>query len=454
MLKNALIAILALCTIAGGYYLFINTVRIAAPGARGTTAKVHRGDLTLPITATGSIRPSRRVEIKAEASGEVIEIGKYAGDRVRKGDLLILLNPVDEQRSVSRANHEVAIGEAQLADLKLALEQAETADLNSAKAKILQLEPGIALAKFRYEKILGLEDHQRNEEEVLQRRTTLASQKAQLDAAKAGLKRAELAVPRARQAIKQTEARVAASKDTLEDAKKRLAKTRIVSPIDGIVGDLRVQIGEVIQGGKSTITGGTVLAVIQDIDRILVRAEVDEADIAGVLDIAPPWAKPGNDGSTPMPVDVYAAAATMDQLPEIGVEAFREETFQGVIERIHPEPRTISNVVTFVVDVVITSDNRAKLLAGMRADVEFTAQHVSGVILCPNEAIREGPTGKLGVYVPEKDAVSGVVRAKFVACRFGLDNGAYSEVREGLSEGDVVFTKVPAKLQDDERDKR
>jgi multidrug efflux pump subunit AcrA (membrane-fusion protein) len=133
-----------------------------------------------------------------------------------------------------------------------------------------------------------------------------------------------------------------------------------------------------------------------------------------------------------------------EHLPSITVESFRDEEFTGIIERIFPEPTRLSGVVTYLVDVVIVSENKGRLLPGMRADVSFTSEHVEDVVLCPNEAIREGPGGKLGVHVPKEGGLPDERPTEFIACKFGLDNGNYSEVREGLEEGMTVYTKLPA----------
>jgi multidrug efflux pump subunit AcrA (membrane-fusion protein) len=109
--------------------------------------------------------------------------------------------------------------------------------------------------------------------------------------------------------------------------------------------------------------------------------------------------------------------------------------------------------VTYLVDVVITSENKAKLLTGMRADVSFTSEFVKNALLCPNEAVREGPRGKLGVYIPKTDSAPGEHETQFVDVRFGLDNGNYSEVLDGLDEGTLVYIKLPAKT-DSSKDKK
>ncbi len=452
-MKNAVIAILLLTVVVVGYYA-ATKLRLSTENIEGKTEKVIRSDLTLPINATGEVRPALRIEVKSEASGEVIEIAKRAGDRVRAGDLLIRLQPDDEQRSVDRSTQELQIAEARLNTSRINLEQARGADIVSAQAQLGQLEPLVALAKFRKEKLDRFPADQKNDEEIIQRNTEVERQVAQRDAAAAGLEKAKLAIPRAQQELKQAEASYETAKANLGDAQKRLTKTTILSPIDGVIADVKIQIGEVIQGGKTTFTGGTVLAILLDVERLLVRAEVDESDIGRVLALAPPWAQPGHDESAKMPDKPSEAAKTMQHLPLITVESFRDEEFQGLIERIYPEPKSLQGVVTYLVDVVVTSENRSRLLSGMRAEVRFTSEHVENVLLCPNEAIREGPSGKLGVYVPKVGAQPSEHETEFVPCKFGLDNGNYSEVREGLNEGAVVYTKLPTKREEKEKSRK
>ena len=98
------------------------------------------------------------------------------------------------------------------------------------------------------------------------------------------------------------------------------------------------------------------------------KERVHEADIGRVLELAPRWAAPGRQATERMPGDLREAAAAVPHLAEITVETFLNETFEGVIERIYPEPKTVMNVTTYLVDVVIVGENRRKLLPGMRAE--------------------------------------------------------------------------------------
>jgi len=452
-MKNLIIFILVVITVVTGFVAAKSTLRMSVEGLEGKTEKIVRGDLSLPINAVGEIYPFRRVEIKSEASGEVIEIAKHPGDRVSVGDLIIRLQKDDEQRNVNRARLDLDMASARLEEAKIALQQANTAELQNAEAQVMQAEANVRFAKFRKDKLDSLPEEQRSPEESLERATTYRTQLALLNVSKANLESAKLNIPKAVQAVKQAESAFNTTQNNLADAEKRLAKTDIISPLDGIVADIRTQIGEVIQGGKTTLTGGTVLAVLLDVDRLIVKAEVDESDIGRVLNIAPPWARPGHDGSVQMPANLPEATSTMEHLPVITVESFRNDEFTGIIERVFPEARKLSNVVTYLVDVVIISDNKDLLLPGMRADVGFTSEFASNVVLCPNEAIKEGPKGKLGVYIPKEGESPDEHATKFVACRFGLDNGNYNEVIEGLAEGDVVYTKLPAQRDRDRKKK-
>ena len=448
MVKNVIILILALGALVGVYYFLSDYLRIDL-NAGGKTEAIFRDDLTLPIQATGTVRASRTVEVKAEASGEVIEILKHAGEQVAKGELIIRLDKSEEQRSVDRAQRELDRVQALLAAARVTLEQRKTADIDQARADVAGIEANLPYYKRRADSVDD-DPEVFHPEEMLLRKTTYEAQLAQLAAAKARLDTVEYAIELAEQDVAQREASYASTKSSLDDAQERLDKTDIVAPIDGILGDVSrpVQVGEVIQGGKTTITGGTPLAVILDMQPLLVRAEVDESWIGAVYKIAPAWARPGNDGTARMPEDLDEAVAAVEELAKVTVDAYRDDEFEGVIQRIYPQPTSVSGVTTYMVDVVIVSPDRDKLFHGMRAEVKFTAERVDDVLLCPNEAIHRGDNDQLGVYVPEPGDDPDRPGKRFVPCKFGLDNGVYSEVKEGLTQGQEVYTELPVERRD------
>lgn len=446
LMKNIVLLLFALATLTLGFMVVRANVRVPL-GDKGKTAKVVVGDLTLPINAAGEVRPGRRAVIKSEASGEVLEIATESGARVKEGDLIIRLDPEEESRSVDRAEREVDIAKSALAEARINHNLAKTADLSASQARVDQILAQLENTEYNKNKIENLPDDQKGPDEVIEWRSTYHVQQAQLTAARADLARAQMMIDRTALLIDQAEARLQSAQNTLADARRRLNETKIVTKIDGILSKVRVQVGEVVQGGKTTFTGGTELAAVLDDSRIVVQAEVDESAIADVLKIAPEWAKPGHDDSSPTPDDFGAEAERLRKadvpLPQIYVEAFRDEVFEGVIERIYPEPKIVNNIVTYQVDVVVVSENKVKLLPQMQADVVFTSEHLENVLLCPNEAIREGADGGLGVYVPADDTLGPDAEPEFVACKVGLTDGTMSQVVEGLERGLTVYTKMP-----------
>ncbi|MCH7870340.1 MAG: HlyD family efflux transporter periplasmic adaptor subunit [Planctomycetes bacterium] len=445
-MKNLLIFVLLLSTVVVGYIAAKGSMRMNLAALRGTTATITRGDLTIPINATGEVKPVRRIVIKSEASGEVIEIASLPGERVRAGDLIIRLLPDDEERNVNRAQQSLAVAAAAWKEAESVYEQAQTADIAGAQGAVDQAHARLSVSKLQADRAReNPQDY--HEEERITREATYKSDRAQVAIAEANLEKAKKAVTRAEQAVVRAKANHQTVQNNLGDAEKQLAKTRIVAPIDGIVAQINTQIGEVIQGGKQNLTGGTALAVLIDMERLVLRAEVDEADIGRVLDRSPLWARPGHDETRRMPENLAEAVSQVPYPATITVETFPDESFEGIIERIYPEPTKLSNVTTYIVDVIIVSENREKLLPGMRAEVEFTSEHFEAVILCPNEAIRPGPDGTLGVYVVRSDAPPGELPYTFRPCKIGLTDGSKTHIKDGIEEGTIVYTKLPLRTR-------
>ncbi len=451
MVKKLLIFLLVVAVVVLGYFQ-LRDYRMTFTSAEGKLAEIIRGDLTVPIEATGEILPARRIEIKAEASGEVLEILKRPGDLVKKDEVIFVLDEAEEHRNLERAQNEVHAAEARLRRAELQLKNTQDIEVVRADNNIKRLEKQLELAKFQSEKAQGLAIGA-SEEEKLTREVTLATTEVDLAQAKVARDGVMLTIEIGKQDVAAASATVESARRTEADAQERLEKTQIRSPIDGMIGEVPRQVGEVIQGGKTTITGGTLLATVIDVRKRIVRAEVDEADIGRVFKIAPPWAQPGRDASIVPPADWEAAAKDVEMLPVIHVDSFREEDFSGIIERINPEPKKVQEAIYYYVDVVIVSANREKLFNGMRADVTFTSERVKDALLCPEEAIFEDASGALGVRVPDDSPGADPADTKFIPCKFNRSNSVYSEVMSGLTEGMKVYTKLPVSTSSS-RDKK
>ena len=444
-----------LAAIVVGAVLVVQTLPVQLSMLKGKRARVTRGDLNVDITATGTIEPGRRSEIKSKASGEVLVIHHNPGDIVEKGDLLIVLKKVDEERNRDIALREEARAEANLKKAKITLEQRRRTvpiEKRRAAASVAAAESDLNLAGINLKRVKDQSavraaadiEVDRFQASFYTAQASLNSAKANYDSAVA----AELNIDLAEADVVLAVAALESVQTSLADALERLDETEVKSPIPGMVTRTRgmrfVQIGEVIQDGKRSLTGGTVLMEVADITELYVMASVDSADIGRILEIAPAHARPGyaplptkkspgQDADPPAEVEV-----------EVTVEAFLDEKFTGVIERILPEPNQIGAVQTYDVRIRITSPNRKMLgkVLGLQAEVKFAADSRTNVLLIPYDAARRDANDIEGVYVPVTNE-AGEVEDQFRPCRFGINNGMFVEVLEGLSEGEEVYTQRP-----------
>lgn len=447
-MKITLVALLVLAVVVLGYDR-MRRVRLDFKSLRGEIVTVGRGDLDIPITANGQIAANSRHEIKSQASGKVVAIHYRPGERVQSGDLFLQLEKDEEQRSVDRAKAEVTRTGATYESARIRLRKLADVGMAQARAKIVQAQAQLDLAEFNFQKAADLEAQEMlSPEEMIRNRSTYAESKAGLELAESSLRDTEFAMELAEQEVVLAEAAFNQAKTTRGDAEERLAETDVFAPVDGIVVRVNTQVGAVIQSGMSTFGTGTLLAEVADVSALYVHTEVDEADIGEVRKLAPPNARPerttlDTDDSGPQPGTPV----------KVHVEAFHDEEFSGVIERIHPDVHSrASSVVTYRVDILLTSENRDKLFLGMQADVEFVHRSAENVLLVPCSAVRKGEGGETGVYLPRKGPDGQDADPRFVVVRVGLGNGIYTEVVDGLTEGAEVYTKLPLKTEREQRD--
>ena len=187
---------------------------------------VKRGDLPIEVLETGKVQPREKVEVKSKVSGQVAKVLVDAGDRVRKGQLLLQLDPVDYERNVAKS-------EADMAAAQNALEFSE-----------LQLQ--------RREK--GLADRGVTQMDV--------------DTAKSDVKAKRVAVQTMQVAF--------------NAASDQLHYTRITAPMDGTVTERGIQPGEVVTPGVQATFEGKALLTVSDLSTLLVKADLNQIDVAKV----------------------------------------------------------------------------------------------------------------------------------------------------------------------------
>lgn len=264
---------------------------------------IKRGDLSVIVSATGIIEPINKVEIKSKASGLIEELKVNESDVVHIGDLIARLDQKDTKNAYDQA----------------------MANLDVAKANLEQCQSDLKRKQDLFDK--GL------------------------------LSAAEFDV--AKLAVVQAQASLIRSKIDVDNSDIRLKETIVRSPINGIVLTKDVEVGQIISSGISSVSGGTLIATVADMDEVYVKADVDEVDIGQIT--------PG------MKAKVVA-------------DAYPDKTFHGEVIRIAAQSKVVSNVTTF--EVTIQVDNpSSRLKAGMNASVDILVADKKNVVLVPNEAL-------------------------------------------------------------------
>lgn len=383
------------------------------------TAVVSRGTLQEVVTATGRVVPDFEVEIKAKASGRVIALPFDVSDRVKAGDLLARLDPIDESRAVQQNSAQLAALEHRtdqaVNELQVAARTLQT-DLARAQADIQRAQARAEEARTRRQRLQELisQDYiSKNEYDT----GVSAAQQAEAELTAARVRLGELrtqqqALQGRRSAVAAASAEAQATRVGLLNAQRRLSETRIVSPISGVVTSRTAQIGTIVSSGISNVGGGTALMTVADLSKLYVIADVDESDIGKVA---------------------------LGQRVRVTVDAFPRETFIGHVERIAAQGVNEADVITFEVKIrMVNQPNVIRLKPEMTTNVTIETARAPQAVLVPSDAINQD---EAGYYVQVVRPAAEKGKPPTVTVRRvmpGLTDGARTEIVDGLREGETV----------------
>ena len=313
------------------------------------TAVARIWPLKVVVDATGRVVPEREVEIKCKASGEITQLPVEVSQPVRQGELLVQLNPIDEERAVKRGKAALSMSRAKVAQSRLNLTIAER-DYASEQIRALSSEKSAALKSQEAEAKLNrlntlFEKKMASAEELDVAKSASSAASADWQGAQARVKDIEskkAMVESRQQEITMAESQAEADQLSLSDAEQRLTDTTVLSPIDGVVASRNVQIGQIIASGINNVGGGTAVLTLADLTRLYVLVSVDESDIGKVAG---------------------------GQAARITVDAYPDEVFKGEVVLVATKGLLTSNVVTFEVKVEVTGDNRTLLKPEMTAKI-------------------------------------------------------------------------------------
>jgi HlyD family secretion protein len=418
-MKKIIVLVVVVAVAAGGvYYWKYRQAALENSAAEVTTAKVKRGPIVQAVSTTGRVVANLDVEIKCKASGQIVSLPFDVSDPVKKGDLLLELDPVDEQRAERQSEVALSASEARLAQAKQNLEIAQrnlATEKKRAQAALDAAQARQQDASAKCERLAQLLDKKlASQEEFETAKTSLAQAAADLENSRVRmeeLETQEAALELKRQDVSLAEAEVESDKIALSIAQQRLRDTQVYAPIDGVVAIRNVQIGQIISSGISNVGGGTTVMVLSDLSRIFALATVDESDIGAVK---------------------------LGQNVRVTVDAFPRIRFEGEVKRISTRGVSASSVVTFEVKIEVLGDGKTLLKPEMTANVEITIAEERNALQIPADAVfRKEGKSKVLVNKPDGTSEERVVEV-------GITDGASTQILKGLDEGDTVTIKKNA----------
>lgn len=450
-MKKWFFLLLVVIAIGAIWYYVRTYVRYRPEWDKAKFGEVTRGDIRVPITASGLIEANQRINIKSEASGQVLEIRVVEGDYVNKGDVLVLLKKDDEERRLVQAQANLTRAKAALAKAEVAVEQANQ-NILSAGARIEEIKAnGEIIAIRRATEEDSLEKGYGSNDAVRTLRAQTSINAAQLISAQANLQIATNNLTDAGQNVIIQKAVVEEAQKQVEDAEERLSETTIIAPQNAIVTDVLIAEGDLVQSATQSLVGGTQIMMLADVSKLKVVTRVDEADIGRVCQISPVNALPEMPGLKEAIHENRELQEKRTGMVQLTVDAYPEESFKGRIERVEPQGKLNpgSAIIQYDVHVEVTDERRSVLPLGTQAQVEFTVESVTDALLVPAEAVMTFQDER-GVWIktPPDPGSLDPFGKKFVPCRLGITDGAHTQLvatvtGEELKEGQKVFTKLP-----------
>ena len=316
--KQIAAAAAGLTLLAGGAWFYRRAEAKEAPAYR--FAAVERGSLQSAVSATGTLSAVRTVQVGTQVSGQVAGIYVDFNDRVRKGQLLARIDPTLQQQAVQDAQAGLERAQAQLS-----LAQAEYArNKQLFDAKIVTAsEFGAVESNFSVQ-----------------------------------------------------QANVKSARIALERAQKNLAYTAIYAPIDGVIVERNVDVGQTV---AASLSAPQLFLIANDLSQMQILASVSESDIGAIKE---------------------------GQQVKFTVQPYPNQTFTGAVRQVRLQSTTQDNVVNYTA-VVAVSNSGGTLLPGMTATVQFLTGSANDVLTVPNAALRFRPSADVIA-----DAVGGGRRAE------------------------------------------
>lgn len=414
------------------------------------TSNAVRQDVAAIVTASGEIKPRNYINIGTNANvpSRITDILVVEGQRVKKGQVLARLESVQPEADVAAQRASLASAEADSAAAEAGLLAADE-NLKLLLATLDRTKAETTRSKIFFERAEKLWKEQLiPKQELDQRQSEFDAQNASIREAEARIAQFKAQRAQANAQLASAQRRVALSQANLRRASDVLQRTQSVSPIDGVVTNLPVRVGETVVPGIQN-SASSLIMTIADMSLITAEVKVDETDIVNV---------------------------SLDQKAEITIDAIPGKTFPGhVIEigntailrstGVAASQSTISSQEAKDFKVVIALDNPPEeVRPGLSSTAKVTTSTRNKVVTIPIQALTVRQKGDLeakpedekanantskkldpAVEKAKKEEVQGVFviageKAVFKKVETGITGATDIEVTQGLNEGEEIIT--------------
>jgi HlyD family secretion protein len=384
LLGIAVVVVLGLA--GGGYYLqssgtlqkWIDGFNPQSQGVKVRLSKAAKGDLVRTVSAPGTIEPKTKVEVSSQVSARIIGLPFREGQVVKEGDVVVRLDARDLAALLDSAKAQLKSEEARLEGARAALANASV-EYNRRKELFAT-------------KDIPKTELDNAEAEYLRNDSNFKAQQFAIEIARANIQRAE----------------------------KDLDNTVIKAPFDGIITRLDAEVGETVVVGTLNNPGSVILE-IADLGLMLLKARVDEANVAPVRE---------------------------GQKAQVYVNAFQDETFVGTIDHVGLKMKTDRDGTSyFEADILLELPNGVLLRDGMTANAEVQVETFRDVLKVPSQAVVDYAIDDLPQSVSKDPSVDRT--KKFARVVFVVEGGKARVVPVTTGTSDLTDTIITAGLTDD-----
>lgn len=403
--------LLVLCLLGGvGYLGYDQVVVVPSQEARRKvlTHPVERQSLAIAVSANGTVKPERAINVSPKTAGVLKSLLVKEGDSVKKGQAIAYMDDSNLQGQLTQAQGELASAQANLQKLIAGNRPQEIAQaqarLKSATATLTQAEDDLRRNQELFN--AGAISRQTVNQERTERDTAQAqvmeAQEA-LELQKAGSRKED---------IDQARAQVTSARGSLQNIQTQINDTIIVAPFDGVVTKKYADPGAFVTPttASSEVSSATSSSLLSLTSTNQVVANIAESNISQIR---------------------------LGQKVTIKADAYPAKTFDGRVTQIAAQATVEQNVTSFEVKVAILSDSQKLLRSGMNVAVKFQAGQLENALVVPTVAVvrEQNATGVLVAGANNKFI--------FTPIQTGTTVNNFTEVRSGLKGTERVLISFP-----------